>query len=434
MASGQVGQARRSAAGFASATLVFALAGCGPVDPPAPGVVPTTSVSPPQPGMQALIAAKCDTDEFEVASRPFVERRIMRTLVSAENLHVADVHDCQRLLDRAAVSTGSLERAPLVGIFVPRQDQMADLDDLARGVVIADLLNHDDFGYSPLGIEKGLNCLWLRAPQHDHPEWRAAIFVPEGEACVGQVPKSTAISLQVSRLQIGEGELVYPATARWMWDRENREQFIGTRCGDGWCEIGRPGFHSSTHITDSRSVPGWGDEQLLSYMQPPTPWRRVRALFAYGPPPMPLRASTLLGRVEPTDSLREHARRYQTPPPAAALYFQDSIPVARITFEGADPAALAAYHRKYGFVRLPQPGSSHNMLYLRASNCDDRGSCAWESRTAPGRWRALQRSAHHLHVPSGSVRWAWNEQDEDVWSWCDGACCKTKGCQIGESC
>jgi hypothetical protein len=342
--------------------------------------------------VQAIVDAECDTRAFfMMARRQDVDTT---TLVSANDLLDTEVHDCQRL-----ITGGTL--GPRVGLLVSRS--RVELNDFTAGVVVAEIINHDGPAYAELGIQQGLNCLWLQGDAVNNPTgmgWIAAIVQPSRSGnCVADAPFQPAPGQQLQLHRLQHGGPLYPSTGRWMWD--GGRQFIGIRCGDGWCEMGRPGFTPTDSIPSAQLVPGWFDEQLMSYA--PTPGA-------------PLQLSGLLGRISPVPGLSTL--------PDNAYNGPNGAPVATITFDDGDDAALAVYRTKFGI-----PGGARTVQVHHRRNSTPNGPIHREFRMGGSTWTPVHHNPHATHAGRGAVRWAWNDADEAVWYPCDLGCCTTDALQ-----
>jgi hypothetical protein len=341
--------------------------------------------------VQAMVDAPCDTQDFyQMARREDVSTTVF---VSANDLLDSEVHDCQRL-----ITGGTL--GPLAGILV--STSRVEMPDFAAGVVVAEILNYDGPLYAELGIHPGLNCLWLQGDAVNNPDgagWIAAIVQPNRNGnCVMDAPFQPATTQQLQLYRRQHGGTVYPSTGRWMWD--GSRQFIGIRCGDGWCELGH-GFTPTPAIATVEDVPGWFDEQLMSY----APTRGAS-----------LQLSGLLGRITPAPGLISL--------PDDAFDGPNGAPVASIAFIGNDAEALAAYRRKFD---LPGNATSAQLRHRRTGS--PLGPVTREYATTGNNWRAVYHNEHAKHAGRGAVRWAWNEADEAAWYPCDLGCCTTDALQ-----
>jgi len=339
------------------------------------------------PVLQELADSPCDTEKFATLARTQLDTS---TIVSGSSIDKSETHDCQRLL----VGTGD-EYGPLVGLLIS-MNKVAQTN-FALGDVVGEIVNYSD-SIAPMNIAPGINCLWI---QGELDTWTAEIrrIRPHGNCESGPFEPGVQTLDVTRRIHSGPDETRYPSTARWMWDRVGLEHYIGVRCGNGWCEMG-VGFEGTKEpFLNSDSVPGWYDEQILSYTQSPND----------------LRPSRLLGRIAPVPGLDR----------LGPEYFQgdDGNVVATITLEtlgGATGDMLAAYRQKF---RIPGSGMS-NELRLR-----NLGSPQFSGGVGTDRnWKPAVYNKHTVHAPTGAVRWAWSEQDEDGWTPCEAGCCRTDGC------
>lgn len=351
--------------------------------------------------VQAIVDAPCDTKKFYEFARRLEPETVGHAVggarppfVSADDLLDSEVHDCQRL-----ITGGTL--GPLAGLLV--STSRVELPTFTNGVVVAEIINYDGPAYTELGIEPGLNCLWLQGDAVNDPDgenWIGAIVQPtRGGNCVEDAPFEPAPEQLLRLHRLRHRGTVYPSTGRWMWDGVN--QFIGVRCGEGWCELGRAGFRPTAAFATADDVPGWFDEQLLSYAPSPN---------------ASLQLSGLLGRITPAPGLATL--------PEQAFNGPDGALVARIEFSGNDADALAAYRAKFGL-----PGNAMNVQIRHRRNSHSSGPIAREFRTEGMNWKAVYYNEHAKHAGRGAVRWAWNEADEAAWYPCDLGCCTTDALQ-----
>lgn len=365
----------------------------------------TTEFATPEQRQSALTAVRCDTDEFQRMARSFAVSARDTTppaenlpAVSAESLEHATVHDCQRL-----IVDGRL--GPQVGLLV--SERAVESGDFDSGVVVADIVNYDRQPYDNLGIPAGpsVSCLWLKRSDSDAEEWIASIRVPRTGACTtarfDDAPTDT-LRVEVAEIQRGGGTL--PSTGRWMWEPAERngandgvagQQFIGVRCENDWCEIGSRTFTPTGPYASAADLPGWRDEQPLSY------WVESS-----------LRLSGLVGRISPGRHVEE---------------IEDGLPsdsdvghhAATIDISGNDPAAREGYWEKMALA----PGSNTHRVYHQKQGFFLFPKTRM-ARAETERWTRVDYNPHVRHSPVGAVRWAWNERDEGLWYACDEGCCK----------
>jgi hypothetical protein len=333
---------------------------------------------------QQFVAARCDTKLYYKMVDGL--RSDTSIIISGADLSDSQVHDCQRL-----ITGGTL--GPLAGIMV--STARVSQDDFSDGVVVAEIVNYTGPAYTELGIEPGLNCLWL---QGSGTAWQAAIIQPRGAGCTADLPRPLPDQLlAVTRLTYRD--TIYPSTGRWMWDGHN--QYIGIRCGSGWCEMGKPGFTPTARISHVEDIPGWYDEQLLSYVS------------ANGQ----LALSGILGRISPAPGLLTA--------PDAEFRRKRGRHVAVVQFTGNDPAVLAKYRAHF---RLPADAARGNLYhrtyrpFLQAERI--------EFSPDQQRWSRVLFNPHATHAGRGSVRWAWHELDEFAWYPCPMGCCTTAELQL----
>lgn len=363
-----------------------------------------------------VVDARCDTELYHRFVRALEEadsrvdgnlqqRREPRQLVSQADLDKTVVHDCQRL-----IIDGRL--GPLVAILVSTEN--VQRNNFTEGIVVAEIVNYDDQPYDLLGIEPGLSCLWVRGDVVSDPhgrEWIAAIRRPtERNSCVhedfaSEPPESE--HLTINRVSHNEttlrADLRYPSTGRWMWDGAN--QFIGIRCGEAWCEFGR-GFSGTDSLATAADVPGWYDEQLLSY----TP-----------PEGGPLVLSNILGRIEPAREFYAGSVDLTTDRHVATvtLRLTETVTAAAdlgMAGSATTEPALEAYSRKLKVQGLDSPTEIHARR---------EGPVWWQLRARGHTWVDADHNPHNPHAGHGAVRWAWSDKDEGVWIACDGGCCRS---------
>lgn len=353
---------------------------------------------------------------------------------------VPEYHDCQRLVAQNGTSYGALA-AVFASARIDRllEDQAARTADYGTpmAVAAATILAIDQ-PHGDLGIGKGGNCLYL---WRIGTTWDARMVpVPDaGASCLIplDISSTTGTDLDVIELP-GAGPPLHPAVARWERSTE-RGQYVGIRCGQRWCGIGRPGFAPAPDVTPAvdaaldgwlaalpgealspvrgadlvalAKVRGWMDDQLLSPA-------------AGGAAPSPLWAAVM-----------PHPRLDAMVPGAFSNWRVAAF--VWIPDQGASAAAtLAQYKTKYNF------GSGWNAIAL----CD-RPSCMPTGVTAPTcvnlptgeqRWYAtiqpqaggtprvfcVRRRPHYAGHVIGTARWRWVRNDETVWMRCIEGCCE----------
>ena len=239
-----------------------------------------------------------------------------------------------------------------------------------------------------------------------------------------------------------------PAVARWDWDSEHKQHYIGIKCGGRWCEVGAEGLVPSVgyvvadprpELRRTRMIKGWYDQQFLA--------------FQTGPGVVDV--SLLLGTIYPSPDLDKWAE----PAPASsyanrwitAAYAQIHPPLVL----GSPAADL--YRTRFNFAVTPV-GTRMNEIQLcfgTAAACFDgtgtprpAGTFVSDCETVTARWgtappwwsrviqggvrpgnvafkcvRRRQHSGAVPHIP-GAARWRWMVDDEGTWMRCLQGCCE----------
>lgn len=344
------------------------------------------------------------TEAYE-AHMEGVRFRWDRMFVSVAHMHHTEMHDCQRMIVRSS-GTGSLRYGPLIAIFTSdRVEQPAP-----EGQIVADIVNFSDEPYRGLGIEPGLNCLWMKLETEG---WKAEIRAPGVDqhgvpSCVygdggvrAGAPTLRTQSHRVASLPIEE-DTIYPTTARWMVHRDSLRQYIGTRCANAWCSITPEGLAPTTgDFEEVDQIPGWYDAQYLGM-----------AVRIGNDTTVVL--SGIFGTVTPGEGVQ-----YDTPDEQKVGLGTKGQIVAHVRFEGGDRNARHAYHAKMGF---PASRNDH-AIRMRVTGNDE-----WQ--TARQKWlpnyHTIRSNPGLSHSGLRTVRWRWDEKDEGVWVPCDAGCCRAK--------
>jgi hypothetical protein len=97
---------------------------------------------------------------------------------------------------------------------------------------------------------RGYQCVFLR---RNGDAWAAAFMAISVQsdtaarnACLKATMPSSANATVFRRIEMPSPTSEPPSpVARWDWDAQNTRQYLGIRCGNGWCEIGATGSTSS---------------------------------------------------------------------------------------------------------------------------------------------------------------------------------------------
>lgn len=416
------------------AVVLVGITACNNVQPP--GALATKPAWRPEcPGGDTLAISVIDSIVRIRGKVWYFAHTVTQVPLAGDRSKVPEFQDCQRFVvgdvDKPAYDS-------LYAIFAAdhaHQEMLADSVDTLpysstkRGWPAAEIMSYGGT-YPTLGIEPDFNCLYL---YRDGSTWQARM-VP-----IGSVEKNcdlplrdpanaagTTLSVIVSAAY-GSGDPDFPETARWDWDSKHSKQYIGLKCGAGWCEVGAEGFRPSSPESTAPAfravsgppptgaerkrvwnIKGWYDGQLLAV------WDDVNKR------PMPGR---VWGTVIPHPVLGRsdhNSVAYFSPPWV-------SVAVVRVSDD---------YSTKY--VRFKK-GENQVWLCAGASgDCgvpDDVPTCP--STTGVVWWTKMQpdvggepfyrcvimRSHSNPDIP-GTTRWRWAETDETSWIRCTGGCCE----------
>ena len=312
--------------------------------------------------------------------------------------NIPEYHDCQRLL------TPQQTYGPLVGVWARDSiDQLTAGDFRGEPIAVAELLNFSDSVYAPLGIGRGYSCLYM---VQQSTGWVAFMVnmgpdanCPRGRDAANRSPTRLEVKVQPASKDSA------PPAARWDMDPQNKVQYIGIWCPDGWCEIGASGFSQSAVYSGRRKeerVKGWYDEQYLAVID------------ANGK----LRPSSIKGRTIPASRLDTLDLTHFT---CTGCTKDDWVPVATVIIE-SDSAGY--YLNK---LNLLKDGPSQISIRHNASVPGGR----WEAlitnvqRHSVGR-RMIWIDHRNMRVP-GTSRWHFMGNDETVWMRCSYGCCDVLG-------
>jgi len=430
---------------------------CPRTRPPVAGRPPAGGSGGPQQG--AVARADCQQDSLLIYVRLDTLNNI-DTVTSADLplirriANLPEFHDCQRFVvpsQAANADKSGLAFGPLVAIwaadslavrFGPRSEPLPGGREWSVAEPVALIYNWDGgTAYAPLAIQPGFSCLYLSHDGSRPRQWKATMVSlgAEHSPCDRGLPADLAggQALQVRPLPPQQGVLPdsIPPVARWDWDFERHQQYIGIRCGDQWCEIGSDGFISSraassfgmtpalmstmaeaipgidpaesprgTKEEDIRvvSVKGWYDQQQLDLRD------------ANGSPLL----TSIVGTVFPHPAL---GRAPFTPgkwTPVAYAYVTDDYP-------GKVPL-------KKGWNRIYLCNDSAGECRVNAPpTCPvDPGPPAvrWWMRIVQegttGKDYCVHRRTHGgMAIPAAAARWNWYELDVKTWVQCGTACC-----------
>jgi hypothetical protein len=292
------------------------------------------------------------------------------------------------------------------------------------------LYNFGPGDYKPLNIKPGFNCVYYTLSTanqyeawmfHTHPDTECKVKT-RAQLLAGGFP------LQVkSEANFGNDSLTYPPAARWDWDPNGRNQYMGFRCGAAWCDVGRPGFSVSARHDAGFSasekklfgIPGWYDEQRLAI------WKNN----ASGNPEIVL--GDIKGVIVPYPHLHTLTLNSFTAAMSADVTGRGGwIDTWRVYLEADD----MRYKQRFGFTAAwpVAPSRRANIISLRM-----KADGQFEARITPAdggkpKIKTVTRVDHaaiigQFAIP-GTVRWRWLANalggDETNWGKCDYGCCR----------
>ncbi len=367
-----------------------------------------------------------------------------------------EFHDCQRFVIPAttsglasAPSSDSLAFGPLVAVWAANQLDLAFArgDSLnGKAVPVAVLYNFDaDHDYAPLGIKPGFNCLFLWNDGTWHGTLVALGDKPPVESeptrCLAPIDTASRAILAGTELEVLPvapppplKPRDIPPVARWDWDKKNRQQYIGIRCGDTWCEVGAPGFAPS----DPADGTAEGAEFLAAVV--PIPKSGVHQAT----PDEVLRVVAVKGwsdrqrldlRTEDSRLILADVSGVVFPQPALDSVAVDAyrstwIPSAYVF---VDATYSAKYPMQAGMNRVDICNGTQSdcSIPAGAKHCtgiDPDSQDTWWGRVTPAAgdpyYYCVRRRTHGGDViPAAAARWNWSEADAKTWSRCGTACC-----------
>jgi hypothetical protein len=392
--------------------------------------------------------------------------------LSGELTNIPEFNDCQRFIDPRSQGYDSL-----YAIFVSRyniRDTTFTVDGDGRsgvallaylqqrppvrlGIAVATIYAIGN-EYDPLGIKRGLNCLYLSQTAPNGPFQAAIAAIPDGN-CDQPNYQGPVTVLDVVRTALPNPDTAdYPRAARWQTDSTGTTYVAGVPCDRAWCEVGPMGFrpapplpaapNASTEVARRFAIKGWYDEQRLGVLEPDTT------------PGTPRRTvpTQISGLVVPVSQLGRYDQQDYAN--------NDWLPAARIYLRGTSPE----YDRKLNAScpdftgAVPSgPGSLIELCMGDSIRCgippnsmppavDERREqmaatqhgvtleTDWWARITRGggapAYRRVTRCPHPGIVTTygfgvaGTARWRWQANDETVWVRCAEGCCEVHPWEI----
>ncbi len=418
---------RQVVTGFLSAFAVIG-AGCRPMQPPLREARRSAVADPENhcPNQRGDIVLRADSDGT---------RRILSIMPIAENLTDSrEYHDCQKFVDPDGADYG-----PLVGIWAAKDLDLLFPNPLpttpaVNATLVAQIYNWGT-PYNPLKIATDFNCLYL---WFDGRDWKASM------ASAGMDPNGCARSIAVPAGPTGlvvsapsnEGfdPADIPAVARWDRSADDREQYIGIRCGPSWCEIGSSKFHPSlAHARAYMSFPPMPGHPSQSPSKDPRAWMLKgwydeQHLAVLKPSGIGVRPHEVVGTLVPHPQLGElnsrsdFANRWM---PSA----QASLSGRSTEYEKKNRLALFKGVNLISLCRQDKPGGCPPEAgHVLPTNCPSDGTGTWYAEVSSLRGKifnyyCVTREDHGADPTVATARWHWLNNDETIWIRCLNGCC-----------
>ncbi|MBI2796051.1 MAG: hypothetical protein HYX65_05015 [Gemmatimonadetes bacterium] len=317
------------------------------------------------------------------------------------------------------------------------------LPNVAGGLIVAAVLAEGD--YKPLGFVRGMNCVVLLRRGTEYGAYSIGVGYKDAscfDLAGAKIRSVQALSVTVLRkAQTGIDDNDYPYAARWDWDRNNDEHYVGVPCPGGWCEITRTrDYLSSVNYTSSpvdlggaaeKRVwrgKGWYDQQHL-------------ANFAGGKPvPTGPFATTFPARkladrdikdyhdwkhvatVVMSETSYDYRTKYQYKASDLPPMLEKGVNVIQLCTDSLPDAATGASHRR-------SDDNCHVETERVARGWLTKCRSAWYARVIhDGKVRRVfcvkyRGFKHGFDIP-GVVRWRWRADDETIWIRCPVGCCE----------
>ena len=371
---------------------------------------------------------------------------------------VPEFHDCQKLLVRNGRAYG-----PLVAVFASQHlDTLFDtaafpIDTIARSAGL--ILNLGTDAYQPLRIRPGFSCLYVWRRPHSL-RWYASIrWVNAAQGrCADSVPiaRLDTLNLDVHRTQARNRADSFPPVARWDWDQERNEQYIGIKCGSGWCEIGQrrsePFAPADAYLPFNSNAPavqrlkGWYDEQYLAVDGANSTMQPSRVLGTVFPAPGSVRWETLEKMAQESDPSRRWMNVAYIAINEASQHYKLMLNLERVA-PGSELQEMNVLAFCWGLrarCSVPPAPTPEQAQSLKAAGqprlapmrtCDRGDRNVLWVRITPARrsaetamYRCVHRTVHDLQHPiiPATARWRWLITDETVWRECTQGCCQVE--------
>lgn len=308
---------------------------------------------------------------------------------------------------------------------------------------------YDGGVYDALKIQPSWNCLYLWRQRHTD-SWRAWM-INQGlnNKCSDPVVIDPANAppgeLKVTPVLVKDS---VPRVARWDWDANKREQYVGIACGHAWCEVSKDGDLSAQATP---AVSHWESVDGLS-MDPPGAhavigvkgWYDAQRLALPGPNGRPY-PSDIWGVVVPHPTLGQQKKVMLQTMDAQHRWVHVATAVVSRNYDGQVLKLKAGQENKIYLCDPaggPCPGVPTGMT-CPAAGVSDPSVSEWLFSKVTyfrsvffGLWHVrvstyyceAKRDASATPRPKipGTARWRWLANDETTWKSCDPGCCESR--------
>lgn len=356
-------------------------------------------------------------------------------------------HDCQRL----AVGVGY---SPLFAIFATtRVPQLGGLTAGGVGIPAVEILALGN--YPELNIVAGYNCLYIYRVNLGQLKARVSNRLQNPGDCSQNLPSPDTLpgpALDVHSFAPNPITDSVPSVARWDYDNASGKHFIGSRCGQAWCDIGQAGFTSSTRYIQRLSTgqvsslsagykrnydgKGWYDEQNLALVTG-TPGPAVPSgILATVIPSADINSTTPASRFANTWVLVAEVA-LQVPGGAAGSNPYDlKLNLEHSTAAGPQNQLFFCYSATPAgcFPTSPTPYPPPPTCSAAYNNAVGSTLQGWWARIVSSDGDIEHRCVQYHPAPGGmsalvpvTARWHWLERDDIIWEWCPAGCCEVWG-------
>jgi hypothetical protein len=259
--------------------------------------------------------------------------------------------------------------------------------------------------YRNLGLTSAtpLYCVRVRSADAAGTNWRGYVLTaPPGQPCAARQALSGAGLKVVYDPSGSNNPAHYPRAARWGEGIDaggKRHPTIEVPCGAGWCSLMPDAVSPEENIFDPQDQPqekqkthikGWHDHQLVLLQTGSTVTRTYSATI------VPRHLVSSLG----DGANYEHGGHW-----VATVYF------AQVPQQGS----------KYWNAGFRQQENKLILEHFPPSASFPRAH--WEARVQGSTIRIAADSVWHGSQLSGTARWSWRTDDEDIWIRCAESCC-----------